>query len=54
MKNTSKKTGKSGGASVITFVLIQLKRITLLDIYDKSEKDNISDKELAALLMKAG
>ena len=54
MKITSKKTGKSGGARVITFALIQLKRITLLDIYDKSEKDNISDKELAALLMKAG
>ena len=51
---SSKGKGKSGGARVITFVLIQLKRITLLDIYDKSEKDNISDKELAALLMKAG
>jgi mRNA-degrading endonuclease RelE of RelBE toxin-antitoxin system len=53
MKITSKRTGKSGGARVITYVRIQLNKITLLDIYDKSEKDNITDKELIALLKKA-
>lgn len=35
---------------VITFLKIELKAITLLDIYDKSEKENITDSELAALL----
>jgi hypothetical protein len=53
MKITSKRTGKSGGARVITYVRIQLNKITLLDICDKSEKDNITDKELIALLKKA-
>jgi len=53
MKISSKNTGKSGGARVITFVKIELKTITLLDIYDKSEKENITDSELAALLKKA-
>lgn len=54
MKISSKNTGKSGGARVITYVKIQLQRITLLDIYDKSEKENITDVELTALLKKAG
>jgi mRNA-degrading endonuclease RelE of RelBE toxin-antitoxin system len=46
----SKRAGKSGGARVITYVKIDNKRITLLDIYDKSEKENITDKELEALI----
>ncbi len=53
LKIASKNTGKSGGARVITFVKIELNKITLLDIYDKSEKENITDKELAAFLKKA-
>lgn len=53
LKISSKKAGKSGGARVITYVRILLKRIVLLDIYDKSEKDSISEKELSALLKKA-
>lgn len=53
MNIASKKTGKSGGARVVTYVKMELKRITLLDIYDKSEKDSISEKELIALLKKA-
>jgi mRNA-degrading endonuclease RelE of RelBE toxin-antitoxin system len=40
---TSKGRGKSGGARVITYVVDEQERITLLDIYDKSEKENISD-----------
>ncbi len=52
MKISSKNTGKSGGVRVITFVKIELKTITLLDIYNKSEKENITDGELAALLKK--
>jgi mRNA-degrading endonuclease RelE of RelBE toxin-antitoxin system len=53
IKISSKNAGKSGGARVITYVKIQAKRITLLDIYDKSEKETITDKELADLLKKA-
>ncbi len=53
LRITSKKAGKSGGARVITYVRIQYKKITLLEIYDKAEKDSISEKELAALLKKA-
>ena len=46
----SKGKGKSGGARVITFLLIKDHTVYLLSIYDKSEKDSISDKELKALL----
>ena len=50
MKISGKQAGKSAGARVITYVLMQENKITLLDIYDKSDKENISDKELAELL----
>ena len=46
----SKGKGKSGGARVITHVVVARDTIYLLDIYDKSEKTNISDKELLLLL----
>jgi len=51
---SSKQTGKSGGARVITYVKIENKLITLLDVYDKADKESISEKELAALIKKAG
>ncbi len=38
--------GKSGGARVITFVVKSEETIYLMDIYDKSEKANITDKEI--------
>lgn len=47
---TSKGKGKSGGARVITCVKIISDKIFLLSIYDKSEKESISDKELNELL----
>ncbi len=47
---TSKGKGKSGGARVITHVYIADTTIYLIAIYDKSEQDNISDKELDELL----
>ena len=53
MSITSKGKGKSGGARVITFLLLQEKdatHIALLDIYDKSERETITDKELKSLL----
>ena len=46
----SKGRGKSGGARVITHCYIENKTVFLLAIYDKSEQDDISDKELIELL----
>lgn len=46
----SKGKGKSGGARVIIHVVVTDKIVFLLDIYDKSEQENISEKELAELL----
>ncbi len=46
----SKGKGKSGGARVITYLQVIHKIIYLLSIYDKSEKENISDKELRIVL----
>ena len=46
----SKKKGKSGGARVITLVKIVQETVFLLSIYDKSEKDDISEKELEAFI----
>ena len=46
----SKGKGKSGGARVITHVKIVSSRVYLLSIYDKSEKDTLSDKEFKELL----
>lgn len=47
---SSKGKGKSGGARVITFVLISKKDVYLIAIYDKSEKENLSDAELTSLI----
>ncbi len=49
----SKNAGKSGAARVITYVRVIQKRITLLDVYDKSDKGTISDKEPDTLIKKA-
>lgn len=46
----SKGKGKSGGARVITYIQLIKSSVYLLAIYDKSEQENISDKELLALL----
>lgn len=50
MAITSKGKSKSGGARIITFVYIQDETVYLLSIYDKSDKENISDKELRDLI----
>ena len=47
---SSKGKGKSGGARVITYLKISEETIYLLTIFDKTEKENIPDNELAALL----
>ena len=53
----SKRKGKSGGARIITHVLVnnktteeQRKRLYLLSMYDKSEFESISDKDLKRLV----
>ena len=49
----SKGKGKSGGARVITYVVIVEETVFLLAVYDKSEIDDISVCELASLLKAA-
>jgi hypothetical protein len=46
----SKGQGKSGGARVITCVLAVKETVVLLSIYDKAEKEDISDLVLQQLL----
>lgn len=53
----SKGKGKSGGVRIITNVIIRItekeentKVIGLITIYDKSEFENISDKEIEQLI----
>ena len=46
----SKGQGKSGGARVITYAQLIENSVYLLSIFDKSEKENISDKELKDLI----
>lgn len=50
MAITSKGKGKSGGARVITYIQIVESTVYLLSIFDKSDKDSISDDEIKALL----
>ena len=54
MAISSKRKGKSGGARVITCVLIEDTEVYLLAIYDKSEKEDIPDKELKMLRNQVG
>jgi hypothetical protein len=48
----SKGKGKSGGARVITHLIVKVdvEALYLLKIYDKSEQENISTRELNELL----
>ncbi len=50
MAITSKGKGKSGGARIITHLVVSEEVVFLLSIYDKSEKENLTDKELIELL----
>ena len=47
---SSKNKVKSGGARIITNIVIAEETVFLLSIYDKSEKDNLTDKELEDLI----
>ena len=53
----SKQKGKSVGARVITHAVVfsaSDSEVTLLQIYDKSDRENITDNELKLLLRKNG
>ena len=50
MAISSKAKGKSDGARVITYLQISQTTVYLLSIYDKSDQDSISDKEIKELL----
>ncbi|MCF8294779.1 MAG: type II toxin-antitoxin system RelE/ParE family toxin [Bacteroidales bacterium] len=46
----SKGKGKSGGARVITHLVFKDETVYLLTIYDKSEIENMTDKEILELI----
>ena len=46
----SKGKGKSGGARVITNFVVSEDSVFLLSIYDKADKENLTNKELEELL----
>lgn len=49
---SDKGKGKSGGARIISYVQINDTTVLLLSIYNKGEKDSISDKEIKDLIKK--
>lgn len=46
----SKNKGKSGGARIITNIVISESIVYLLSIYDKTDKNSLTNKELEELL----
>lgn len=50
MAITSKGKGKSGGARIITCIKIERDAIYMLTLFDKTDRDSISDAELTELL----
>lgn len=48
----SKNKGKSGGARVISFVKIVDETVYLLSIFNKGERDTITDKEIEKLFIR--
>ncbi len=54
LANSSIPTGKSGGFRVVTYYFDENDIIRLLLIYSKTEKENISDRELDEILENNG
>ncbi|HOI83465.1 MAG TPA: type II toxin-antitoxin system RelE/ParE family toxin [Campylobacterales bacterium] len=52
IKNSDKTTGKSGGYRLLTYVKLINKELFLLYIYDKSELENINEKDLDELVVR--
>ncbi|MEM6263925.1 MAG: type II toxin-antitoxin system RelE/ParE family toxin [Bacteroidota bacterium] len=53
MPIASKGKGKSGGARIMTFVKIEDTMVILFSMYNKGEKDTISDQEIKTLIKAA-
>lgn len=54
MAISAKNKGKSGGARVILCVKVVYKKVFLVSIFDKGEKENISQQRLIQMLRDAG
>ncbi len=54
MKISSKNSGKSGGARVISYVKIIAATIFLVSIYDKSERETVTKKQIEEILKSSG
>jgi len=52
MAITSKGQGKSGGARIITYFRVVKNTVYLMDIYDKSEQESVSDKNIKKAIEK--
>ena len=52
IKNSDLNKGKSAGYRIITYCVNELKEISLVTIYSKSDKENILDLELIELISK--
>jgi hypothetical protein len=50
----SKGKGKSGGARIMSFVKVIDTTVYLFSIYNKGDKDSISDKEIQEILKNEG
>ncbi len=50
MQITGKNAGKSGGARVILQAKVVAQKVFLLTIYDKGDRETITDKEITKLL----
>ena len=50
MPISSKGKGKSGGARVMSFVKVTNTTVLLFSIYNKGDKETISDKEIQTLI----
>ena len=47
---SSKGKGKSGGARILSFVKVTDTKVLLFSIYNKGEKDTVTDKEIKELM----
>ena len=54
MKISDKSKGQSGGARVIINVEVKDNDVYVLSVYDKSEIESLTDKEISSLLARKG
>lgn len=54
MSITDNRKGKSGGARILVYAVMQKNTLHLLDMFTKSEMDNVSDSYIKSILKEAG